>query len=51
MRPFPDWLASILHVPAPMKLTDDPEIVHTVLLDASIVSVTGSFDVAAAVTL
>jgi hypothetical protein len=33
-----------------MKLTVEPEIVHTALLDASIVSVTGSFDVAWAVT-
>jgi hypothetical protein len=48
--PPPGWFASIVHVPAPTKLTVEPEIAHTALLDASIVNVTGSLDDAAAVT-
>ena len=38
---LPAWLASIVHVPALMKLTDEPETEHTELLDASIVNTTG----------
>ena len=37
----PSWLASIVQVPPPMKLTVEPEIVHTELLAGSIVNVTG----------
>jgi hypothetical protein len=49
--PLPDWLASIVQVPPPTKLTVAPEIVHTELLDASIENATGSFELASAVTL
>jgi hypothetical protein len=38
---FPAWLATIVHVPAPMKLTVEPEIVQTEPLPGSIVNVTG----------
>jgi len=38
---LPASLASIVHVPAPMKLTVEPEIEQTDPLDASIVRETG----------
>jgi hypothetical protein len=41
---FPAWLASIVHVPMPTKLTVEPEIVQTELLAGSTVNVTGFFD-------
>jgi hypothetical protein len=41
---FPAWLASIVHVPPPVKLTVGPEIVQTEPLVGSIVNVTGFFD-------
>ena len=47
----PAWSASIVHVPAPMNDTVEPEIVHTELEDASIVNVTARLDVAVAVTV
>jgi hypothetical protein len=43
--PLPAWFASMVQVPALMRLTVDPEIVQVELVDASIVKVTGSFDV------
>jgi hypothetical protein len=42
--PLPAWFASIVQVPAPMKLTVEPEIVQVEVVDASIVRVTSSFD-------
>src|SRR5262249_40192461 len=43
--------ASITHVPTPMNDTVAPAIVHTVLAAASIVKLTGSPEVAVAVTM
>ena len=48
---FPAWLALITQVPGPMKVTVAVAIVHTVLAAASIVKLTGSPDVAVAVTV
>src|SRR5262245_10613789 len=48
---LPAWFALITQVPVPMKDTVAPASEHTVLADASIVIVTGSPDVAVAVTL
>src|ERR1700737_3418300 len=39
--PLPAWLASIVHVPAPTKLTVAPEIVQTAALAGLIAKVTG----------
>src|SRR6185295_4148261 len=47
----PGWFALITQVPAPMNDTVEPEIVHTVLADASIVKITARPEVAFAVTV
>jgi hypothetical protein len=38
---LPAWLASIVQVPAPVKLTVAPEIVHTAWAAGAIVNTTG----------
>jgi hypothetical protein len=48
---LPAWFASIVHVPVALKLTVEPEVVHTELVAGSIVNVTGFPDVAVAVTV
>ncbi len=47
---LPDWFASRMHVPAPVKVTTPPVIEHAAAVDPeSMVIVTGSDDVAEAV--
>ena len=48
---MPAWLASIVHDPAPVKLTVAPETEHTAVAEVSIVNVTGNPELAVAVTV
>ena len=48
---MPAWLALIVQVPAPTKLTVEPEIVQIPALPVTIVKVTASPELAEAVTL
>ena len=47
---MPAWLALIVQVPAPTKVTVEPEIVQIPALPAAIVKVTASPELAEAVT-
>ena len=40
-RELPAWLASMLQGPVPVKLTVDPEIEHTPMVEASTANVIG----------
>jgi hypothetical protein len=48
---LPGWLASTWHVPTVLKSTVFPEMVHTPVLDESMVKVTVKPDVAVADTV
>ena len=49
--PLPAWFASITHVPAPVKVTVEPDMEHTAAAAESIVKLTGRPEDAVAVTL
>ena len=38
---LPAWLASIMQLPGPLKVTAEPEIEHTEVVEESMVKVTG----------
>ena len=49
--PLPGWSASMTQVPGPTELTVEPEIVHTPALEPSMLKLTGSPELAVALTV